>query len=174
MIFMEDRNGDLRLIPLDLIYISIEASFKAIRDLRRELVGKEWKVLNYAAYLPIKLNRLFPLKKEFWVKSEAKDITPERIHAFILMSNNPLTYLLPVVPRENRKTKWKLAVDFPFSIFTNDTEIEEYMYKSNSVVTPKASSAAIYTLGLPKRLNLLTGQFEKFERTNIVKQKIIS
>lgn len=180
VLFFKTKKAPLMTLPLSNIFTSIEDISTAIDDFYKHLFkskhGKNTEIMESAILIPITFQKLFPLKKDYWEIHTENLKFVDKILAFVPALANPHLYKLLVVPCAYIKklNHWEFAVNYPFSIFTQDSEIEEFMYASKDVVEIKAKYAAFYSLGNPKRYHLETGEVTEIEKQSQEKPKIIN
>lgn len=171
-VFFTSTITPLMITPLSAISENIDDVIERINEFVKELKitdnknAKEiMEVIDRGVLIPITFQKLFPLKKEHWTKAVKDPNLLDRIFAFLPAMNKPQFYKLLVVPYGHVKKHWEFSIAYPFSIFSEDSEIEKFIYGSEQVVDIGAKYAAIYSFGVPKRLNWKTGEVSEIDKT---------
>lgn len=171
----------LMVTPLSMVSTDINEVIESIKDFVRTIkisqnkdVKQVQEIIDTAMLIPITFVKLYPLKKEYWTKGKIDETLKDRIFAFLPVLNNIQAYKLLVVPFGLVKKKWGFVAAYPFSIFDDDKDIEKFIYGSNQKVNIKAKYAAIYSFGVPKRLNWKTGEVSVIEKETIEKNRIVN
>jgi hypothetical protein len=179
--FTLNTEPNLLIIPLSTVSKDIHGVIESIKQFVRSLkISKDKKakqiqeVIDKAILIPITFVKLYPLKKEYWTKSKIDKDLKDRISAFLPALNYVHAYKLLVVPYRKIKKNWEFAAAYPFSIFDDDTEIEKFIYGSDQQIDITAKYAAIYSFGVPKRLNWKTGEVSFVKRESLQKDKIVN
>lgn len=168
------------LMPLSTVIKNIDEADKCIADF---LIGvnklknhDKIKFSEFAMIVPITLEKLFPLKKDYWTKCKLDPKYDDKFYVFIPAITNMSFHKLLVVPYKYIKkiNHWELCAAYPFSIFDEDKEIEKFIYGSNQKVDVRAKYAALYVFGEAKRYNWKTGVVSEIEKTNPKENKIVN
>lgn len=182
-VFFITKSTPLMITPLHVVSSDLEVIPKSVEDFKCSIQKSQNKdakeileIFNTVMLIPITLQKLYPLKKEFWTKSKKEGDFQERIYAFVPALAHLNLYKLLVTPFNYIKklNHWEFSALYPFSVFSDDSEIEKYMYASKEIVEIKAKYAAIYSFGIPKRLNLETGEVTEVEKEIPEKSKIVN
>lgn len=153
---------------------SIEEFVETIKISKQKDLKQVQEVIDTAMLIPITFMKLYPLKKEYWTECKIDKDLKDRIYAFLPVLNNLQVYKLLVVPYGHIKKKWEFAAAYPFSVFDDDKDIEKYIFGSNQVVDIRSKYAAIYSFGVPKRLNWKTGEVSVIEKETLQKNRIVN
>lgn len=171
----------LMITPLSMVVTDINEAIERIKDFeitikisKNKDTKKIKEIIDTAMLIPITFVKLYPLKKEYWTKSKIDATLKDRIFAFLPVLNNVQVYKLLVVPFGLVKRKWEFVAAYPFSIFDDDKDIEKFIYGSTQCVNIKAKYAAIYSFGVPKRLNWKTGEVSVIEKEIPQKNRIVN
>lgn len=178
VILLRSEELGLSILPFDFIYVDIEDIKKSVHLVFEEISkqSNEMIIEDNILVFPITLQKRYPLKRAFWSTNVPKYSISHKVKAFIPLIDRPFLYKLLVTPAfyETKHKRWYLNATYPFSIFAEDTEIEEFMFNSDQPVYQKAKNAALYTLELPKRLNWKTGEIVEIESDFNKMPKIVS
>lgn len=181
VLFFTSKEIPLMIIPLSTISKNIDDAIESIynfveslKNTENEDAKKISEVIDIGVLLPITFQKLFPLKKDYWTKTSKESVIDDKILAFLPVINNPHFYKLLVVPYGHIKKHWEFCVSYPFSMFSEDLEIEKFIYRSNQVVDIEAKYAAVYSFGAPKRLNWKTGEISDIEKNIPKRPKVVN
>lgn len=179
-LFFSTEKVPLMTLPLSGVSTSIDNVSRTVTDflegLKKNKYGSKAEIINMAILVPITFQKLVPLKKEFWHKHTNDPKFLDKITAFAPALSYPNLYKLLVLPSgyiENLN-HWEFSAAFPFSVFSDDPEIEKFMFASKDVVEIKAKYAALYSFENPKKLNLKTGEVSEIEKQPPQRPKIVN
>lgn len=117
-------------------------------------------IVDTSVIVPITLQRLYPLKREFWENPSVHYDAFDRLKGFWNAVERPNFYQLLVTPLwVNKELFFHAAI--PFYVSSTDRDIESFMLTSDYPVDERAKFAALYTLGIPLRFNWKTGDVTK-------------
>lgn len=111
-----------------------------------------------ASILPITLDKLFPLKEQYWHNPNLHYDYFQRMDLFLRMLDMHEFYKLLVTPLHD-KNKEIFVSAAPFYITATEADIEKFMLLSDFPVDETAKFAAIYKIGAVQQLNWQTGHF---------------
>ncbi len=170
----------LMFTPLSYVIKNMEEADKCIEDfiigINKLANEDKIKVLEYTMIIPITLEKLFPLKKDYWTKGKIDPKYDDKFFAFLPAISNRSFYKILVEPCEyvKKTNHWELHVAYPFSVFDDDKEVEKYIYGSDNVVDTRAKYVALYLFGEAKRYNWKTGEISDVEKNKPKKPKIVN
>lgn len=110
-----------------------------------------------AIALPLDLERLYPLKKDFWAKPTLHYDHLHRLKLFMKMLEQSDFYRLVVTPIKN-SGEISYVGALPIMSNTPDSVIEQFMMTSDFPVEETAKFAAIYKVGKPMTINWRTNE----------------
>lgn len=157
------------LYPVGPIYNSIADIISDGRYFGSLTSGQDGLRLSQdALILPVRLEKLYPLEKRFWMAPQLNYSQLDRLDLISKAAANYSFFKLVVTPfTPGKKTLFMSA----FTYYVNSSEkiIETFMLKSNFPVDPKAKYAAIYKFEKGMHLNWTTGAVSQLRFTQIVK-----
>jgi hypothetical protein len=149
------------IYPLHQIFTDTNALYREIINSQNMFDDSTVMIDPNALCLPLQFCRSFPLIKEYWQNPTSPYTVVQRVNLFTQIIKQHSFYSMLVTPRsidENGEGIFSPAI--PFRKTATDKEIDTFMRISDYPVDEKASTAAIYTIDDPYRLNWSTG--EKF------------
>lgn len=158
------------LYPIGPIYNSIQDILSDSRYFGNITSGEDGLSLSEEALiLPIKLEKLYPLEKRFWLTPQINYSHLDRLELFSRVASNHSFFKLIVTPLTyGKKTLFMSA--FPYYTTANDKIVETFMLTSNFPVDQKAKFAAIYNFEKGVHLNWHTGIISELRYSQIVKK----
>lgn len=178
-VFFSSTKNPLWILPVSAVSQNMDEITDSIVEIIQEAgknIASKIRFLEDAIFFPIKFQKLIPLKEEYWTRCQVNPDFQDKILAFAPAVMTPNLYKLLVVPYSylEKEKHWQFCAAYPFSVFSDDQEIEQFMYGSDQKVEIKAKYAAAYSLGAGKRLNWKTGEIKEFEIPISSKPKIIN
>lgn len=154
--------GSHRLIyPLPQLF----TNFSQMRDITAKLVSAsdpdEMFVEDQVLIVPLKFERFFPLKAEYWGKSVVKYDWLERSKQFAKMIRESGAFNLLVTPAGRIGQTDVFATPLPFLATTSDSDLDVFMKLSDYPVDTSAKYCAIYSVGEHFGFNLKTFEVSK-------------
>lgn len=158
------------LYPIGPIYNSIHDILADSRYFGNLTSGEDGLSLSEEALiLPIKMEKLYPLEKRFWLTPQVNYSHLDRLELFSRVVSNHSFFKLIVTPLTyGKKTLFMSA--FPYYSTADDKIVETFMLTSNFPVDQKAKFAAIYNFETGVHLNWRTGIISELPFSQIEKK----
>lgn len=167
-VFMISGNNT-ELFPFHEAFTSIK-KLDGYLKLFREEFGKNHEDVDIppqTIVIPLLLDSLFPLKKEYWEGEHLPYYPNDRWGQLLKFIKTPGHYKLLVTPRyyDAEKEDFDLDVALPLKVNVSNETISEFMQNSNFPVNILASHSAIYAPLKPMRYNYLTKELDYPEKS---------
>jgi len=162
------------IYPLIQLFSTTKEASDVTRALiRRDVFNiqkKKIRIQDYAILFELKKQKLFTLKKEYWIKPDLSYSDFDRRMMFRKMIGYPLWYKLLVTPTNyNKKTKkWEFSAMLPYLITEDEpTFLNNFIRRSDAPVNTRAIEAAIYTPTHLKKINWITDTIGAFDQLTL-------
>lgn len=127
-------------------------------ELQKEKGDKVKEITDLTIIIPIKLERLFPMKPEYWKKPEVKFGQWEQMNLYTKMLIDYRPYKLVVTSLGLENGKEYFLAPLPVLDIDLDNKIDLFMKMSDHPVDETAKSSAVYSIGEPFGYNFKTGE----------------
>lgn len=167
-LFVMHQGEAVGMVPLEAIYPTINEASEAVENVLANLgETKHIAVPEEALLIPITFSALFPMREEFWKKPALSYDQQMRVRAFTPVAQYPTMYSLLVTPYvfDDETKEWYFNATLPMLEANHVHTIEQFMFKSDQVVEPRAKYSAIYTIGQKKRFNWKTKELKDIEQS---------
>lgn len=172
-VFYAKDEDIVMLYPFEVVYPSITTLQNSMKkyafDWNKE-IANGMEIIDVSIIVPITLETLYPLRKEFWDNPTYHFDDLDRFRGFWRAAAKPSFYKVIVTPQWIG-TRVSFQAIIPFYITATRKDIDTFMLYSDYPVDEAAKYAAIYTIGTPLRFNWRTGDVSTvrhFEKTPIL------
>lgn len=154
-----------------IIFLPFHQTFTTIKKLDAYLkeVYEEFKSMGADAVIPpetivipMTLESLIPLKREYWEGEHQEFSRDERTHLFLQFVKTPQLHKVLVTPQyyDQKKDHFEFDAAMPMKISAGEKELEHFMYHSDYPVNESASHAAFYISEKSMRYNFETKELD--------------
>ena len=161
-IIAEDGERNPKVYPLTPIFYTLEEVAFYIRESEEHfLESEDYSIQESALLLPLHLEKLWPLKEEYWHAPSQHYDGLDRIRLFMEVPKQYQLYKLLVTPSgidEEHNVFLDAALPILASASASDKLLEEFLNRSDYPVLETAKNAALYSFGIPFRFNWQTGK----------------
>lgn len=148
-----DQSGNL-IYPLEPIFKSLDEAAKSAQEWARNFEKEGIEVPKFSVLIPIELESLFPLKKEYWEAEPTLHLKLEnRIMPFIRILGHTGMHKLLVTPTCYRNKKWYFRAAIPVGFLATNKDLAKLMTESDLHVDYRAKRVGLYTFGESLRFN---------------------
>lgn len=148
--------------PIGPIYTDISTIIREAQLFEQNISRQTNFVVDEKAVVaPLKLERLYELKRTFWENPQLHYDQFHRIDLFTQVLRNFAFYKLVVTPLTYQGKTYFIS-SIPFPVTSTDEDIEKFMLFSDFPVDQQAKYAAIYSFDKPLRFNWRTGKLQSF------------
>ncbi len=166
-VFMVSEGTMIGVYPLSTIFASPREAAIAVRELVASSAERDITVPEVGILVPVVLDRLLPMKEEYWDNPTQSYGIPERMNVFLPVANQPQMYKLLVTPSHYEKGTWYFSAVLPLLLSAGDDLIEKFMTTSDHPVDTRAKHAAIYLFQSPVSFNWVTGEEQEVEQASV-------
>jgi len=159
------------VFPLHQTVTSQDDAARYVKEIYDHMKSKspDIDIPELCSLIPITFHTLIPLKREYWQHPTLKYTYDQRDSLFLKLMDNPTLHQLLVTPAyyNSKKKIWEFTASLPLPYNASPKIIEQFMFQSDQAVDARAKSAAIYSVGEPKRYNWKENEVMEFDNKDI-------